>query len=110
MANEKNIGSVKASLDFDVSKAVNSLNNLSTTMTQHASSMTKFANSTIASMERMESKIDSGAKSISDDLKKISGSFNNTFSKGFDRGVGQLIDALKEQTLTLKKEIKGLII
>lgn len=107
MANEKNIGSVKASLDFDVSKAVNSLNNLSTTMTQHASSMTKFANSTIASMERMESKIDSGAKNISDDLKKISGSFNNTFSKGFDRGVGQLIDALKEQTFTLKKEIKG---
>lgn len=107
MADTKNIGAVEASLSFDTSEAVKSLNNLDSTFAKHEQRMAKFATDSIKHISSLDKSVNESAKSITKSLDSMSSSLSGSFDKSLSSNLIRVLDAMNEQTRLLSNSMKN---
>ena len=107
MANEKNIGSVQASLEFDVQGAIKSIQKMDENFAKHKQRMARYATDSIKHMNQLKDSINKNSEDISKSLGRISVSMNKSFNKSMGKNFAALLDALNAQTLILEHSMRS---
>lgn len=107
MADTKNIGAVEASLSFDTSEAVKSLNHLDSMFAKHKQRMARFATDSIKHMNALDKSVNESAKSITKSLDRMSSSLSGSFDKSLGSNFTRILDAMNEQTRLLSNAMKN---
>ena len=101
MASEKNIGSVQATLEFDVQGAIKSIEKMDTNLAKHKQRMARYATDSIKHMNTLSDNIKNSSASIISSLGRVSSSMEKTFDRSIGRNISTLLDALNAQTILL---------
>ena len=101
MASEKNIGSVQATLEFDVQGAIKSIEKMDTNLAKHKQRMARYATDSIKHMNTLNDSIKNSSASIISSLGRVSSSMEKTFDRSLGKNISTLLDALNAQTILL---------
>ena len=101
MASEKNIGSVQATLEFDVQGAIKSIEKMDTNLAKHKQRMARYATDSIKHMNTLSDNIKNSSAAIISSLGRVSSSMEKTFDRSLGKNISTLLDALNAQTILL---------
>lgn len=107
MANEKNVGSVQATLEFDVQGAIKSIQKMDENFAKHKQRMARYATDSIKHMNQLKDSINKNSEDISKSLGRISVSMSKSFNKSMGNNFAALLDALNAQTLILEHSMRS---
>lgn len=105
MASEKNIGSVQATLEFDVQGAIKSIEKMDTNLAKHKQRMARYATDSIKHMNTLSDNIKNSSAAIVSSLGRVSSSMEKTFDRSLGRNMSTLLDALNAQTILLSNSM-----